>query len=155
MNQTKPKIKQKTRGTTVVDNESQEPEVQTETDHEGLENFPDVLPAHFKLGKRLLKVFHRVLEDNKEQPGENAPKKGQLRWGEFERAMKRIGFDVVQTAGSSVRFDPPARTARPITFHRPHPDSLMGPHMIKWLGARLKRCYGWTTATFAQGTQEE
>jgi hypothetical protein len=34
------------------------------------------------------------------------------------KAMRRIGFDIVQTAGSSVRFDPPAQTARPITFHR-------------------------------------
>lgn len=35
--------------------------------------------------------------------------------------MKRLGFAVVQTAGSSVRFDPPAQTARPITFHRVRP----------------------------------
>ncbi|KAJ7207913.1 hypothetical protein GGX14DRAFT_396117 [Mycena pura] len=32
-----------------------------------------------------------------------------------KKAMKRIGFDVVQTAGSSMRFDPPASTARPVT----------------------------------------
>jgi hypothetical protein len=37
------------------------------------------------------------------------------------KAMRRIGFDVIQTAGSSVRFDPPAQTARPITFHRVSP----------------------------------
>jgi hypothetical protein len=65
---------------------------------------------------------------------------GQIRWGDFERvgfrssfliisrvyyfvdfsmqAMKRIGFGIAQTAGSSVRFDPPAKAARPITFHR-------------------------------------
>lgn len=45
-----------------------------------------------------------------------------LGWGRqnhsFPQAMKRIGFLVCQTAGSSVRFDPPAKTARPITFHR-------------------------------------
>jgi hypothetical protein len=32
--------------------------------------------------------------------------------------MKRIGFDVVHTVGSAVRFDPPAKTARPIAFQR-------------------------------------
>jgi len=156
INQTQPKPKQKTRGTAVLDGDSHEAEVLAdEDDREGLESFPAALPTHFKLGKRLMKVFHRVLEDDKKIPGDNALKKGQLRWGEFERAMRRIGFDVVQTAGSSVRFDPPAQTARPITFHRPHPDSLMSPHMIKWVGARLKRCYGWTTAMFAQGTEAE
>lgn len=34
------------------------------------------------------------------------------------QAMKRMGFAVCQTAGSSVRFDPPAKNARAITFYR-------------------------------------
>lgn len=41
-----------------------------------------------------------------------------IRLPSLHQAMKRLGFEVVQTAGSSVRFDPPASTARPITFHR-------------------------------------
>lgn len=81
------------------------------------------------------------------------------------QVMRRIGFQVVQTAGSSVRFDPPAKTARPISFHRvrcpflhngasaqipcqPHPDAVIPPIMAKWYGARLSRVYGWTMSTF-------
>jgi hypothetical protein len=65
------------------------------------------------------------------------------------QAMGKIDFAVVQAAGSSVRFDPPAKTARPISFHRvsfeshiplyctltsiqPHPDSTLTPPQCKW-----------------------
>lgn len=64
-------------------------------------------------------VFRQVLGYKEPTAaGDAQPKVGVVRWEQFERAMKRIGFDIVQTAGSSVRFDPPAKTARPITFHR-------------------------------------
>ncbi|KAJ7118909.1 hypothetical protein C8R44DRAFT_878441 [Mycena epipterygia] len=127
-----------------------------EEDEEEEEILPDALPNDFKIGKKLLKVFHCILEapgspDEKEMAG---AKKGQIRWAEFERAMKRIGFGICQTAGSSVRFDPPAKTARPITFHRPHPDSILTPNLLRWIGARLKRCYGWTTATFERASTD-
>ncbi|KAJ7675625.1 hypothetical protein DFH06DRAFT_1466464 [Mycena polygramma] len=111
-----------------------------------------------ELGKKVLKVFHRILEEDDAHGAEETGiplQKGQIRWDVFEKAMKRIGFSVCQTAGSSVRFDPPAKCARPITFHRPHPDSLLTPYMIKWIGARLKRNYGWTTSIFTQGVDAE
>ncbi|KAF8174613.1 hypothetical protein K438DRAFT_1848584 [Mycena galopus ATCC 62051] len=116
-------------------------------------NLPEFLPSGYKLGKKVLKVFHRILEDDALPSAEQNTvglQKGQIRWDAFEKAMKRIGFSVCQTAGSSVRFDPPAKRARPITFHRPHPDSLLTPHLIKWIGARLNRNYGWTVSTFSQ-----
>ncbi|KAJ7186787.1 hypothetical protein C8R46DRAFT_1058034 [Mycena filopes] len=143
-----PKEKVKTRGETTSAEEGEDLERAEE-----LRALPQVLPTEFKIGKKVLKLFHRILEPPEEEKSD-APAKGQVRWGDFENAMKRIGFEVVQTAGSSVRFDPPASTARPITFHRPHPDSLLTPHAIKWVGARLKRTYGWTTETFARGSGE-
>ncbi|KAJ7186783.1 hypothetical protein C8R46DRAFT_279785 [Mycena filopes] len=139
------KEKPKTRGEALVQEEEEEEDIEKD-----VPILPEALPTEFKIGKKVTKLFHRVLEPPEEEK-ENAPAKGQVRWGDFENAMKRIGFEVVQTAGSSVRFDPPASTARPITFHRPHPDSLLTPHAIKWVGARLKRTYGWTTETFARG----
>ncbi|KAJ7764749.1 hypothetical protein B0H16DRAFT_1525636 [Mycena metata] len=121
------KEKVKTRGeTSTEDGDGEDSERADE-----LRALPQVLPTQYKIGKKVLKLFHRILEPPEEEK-ENAPAKGQVRWGDFENAMKRIGFEVVQTAGSSVRFDPPASTARPITFHRPHPDSLLTPHAIKW-----------------------
>ncbi|KAJ6589048.1 hypothetical protein B0H19DRAFT_1058122 [Mycena capillaripes] len=143
-----PKEKVKTRGKASPDGEEEEGEVAEPR------VLPEVLPPEFKIGKKVLKLFHRILEPPEEEK-ENGPVKGQVRWGDFENAMKRIGFEVVQTAGSSVRFDPPASTARPITFHRPHPDSLLTPHAIKWVGARLKRTYGWSTTTFSRSAGNE
>nr|GAT51346.1 predicted protein [Mycena chlorophos] len=144
-----PKEKVKTRGEAANDSDAA---AVGEPESEKVE-VPEDLPLEFKLGKKVLKVFHRILEPPEDEK-ENAPAKGQIRWDDFEHAMKRIGFEIVQTAGSSVRFDPPASRARPITFHRPHPESLLTPHAIKWIGARLKRTYGWTTETF-QRTEGE
>ncbi|KAF7337056.1 hypothetical protein MVEN_02142800 [Mycena venus] len=151
-----PKEKVKTRKSGVAHLEPSSTEDQEE---DAAENLPDFLPSGYKVGKKVLKVFHRILEDDRTLPGaEENPaglKKGQIRWDVFEKAMKRVGFSVCQTAGSSVRFDPPAKNARPITFHRPHPDSLLTPLLIKWIGARLNRNYGWTISTFTQGVDTE
>ncbi|KAJ7454613.1 hypothetical protein B0H11DRAFT_1740349 [Mycena galericulata] len=104
----------------------------SEEDEDEDELVPEFLPSGYKIGKKVLKVFHRILEDDKSVEYNPELKKGQIRWDVFEKAMKRVGFAVCQTAGSTVRFDPPAKNARPITFHRPHPDSLLSPHSIKW-----------------------
>ncbi|KAJ7891262.1 hypothetical protein B0H14DRAFT_2335711 [Mycena olivaceomarginata] len=105
------------------------------SEEEAEEILPDALPTDFKIGKKILKVFHRILQapDLTEVKDEEGPRMGQIRWGiSSGLAMKRIGFEIAQTAGSSVRFDPPAKSARPITFHRPHPDSTLTPIMLKW-----------------------
>ncbi|EJD43598.1 hypothetical protein AURDEDRAFT_145415 [Auricularia subglabra TFB-10046 SS5] len=149
-----PKEKPKTRGEptlAVVEADLQDatkgvlPEAEDEA-----EEYPEVLPSSFKLGKKHLLVFRQILGYKKQTAdgGEAMPKAGVVRWEHFEKAMKRIGFEVVQTTGSSVRFDPPARTARPITFHRPHPESILPPVMQKWMRNRLRRYYGWTAQTF-------
>ncbi|KAJ7089526.1 hypothetical protein C8R44DRAFT_892224 [Mycena epipterygia] len=146
-----PRAKAKTRKADTVETVLVGTEKSEEEDDEDL---PEFLPLGYKLGKKVIKVFHRILEEEDTNVGESSGelKKGQIRWDAFEKAMKRISFGVCQTAGSSVRFDPPAKNARPITFHRPHPDSLLTPHTIKWIGARLKPNYGWTVDSFTQGT---
>ncbi|KIO16311.1 hypothetical protein M407DRAFT_34037 [Tulasnella calospora MUT 4182] len=107
----------------------------------------DVMPIEWKLGRKTVDIFHRLLNPKE--------KCGQMRWAEFENAMQQAGFNVIQTEGSSVRFDPPAKQARPITFHRPHPDSTMTPDIIRLAGARLKRCYGWTHDSFTSDSADE
>ncbi|VDB83236.1 unnamed protein product [Peniophora sp. CBMAI 1063] len=117
-----------------------------------LDDAPDALPIKFVLPRKMAKIIHRLLDgrydDDFTKEDAGAPAKGEVRWQDFEKVMRRIGFQVVQTAGSSVRFDPPARTARPISFHRPHPDAIIPPIMAKWYGARLSRVYGWSMSTF-------
>ncbi|KAJ7063660.1 hypothetical protein C8F01DRAFT_1368173 [Mycena amicta] len=131
-------------------------QAQEDTELEEEENLPESLPVDFKVGKKVLKVFHGILAapDSPNSEHDAGRRLGQIRWEEFEKAMKRIGFSLFQTAGSSVRFDPPAKAARPITFHRPHPDSILTPIMLRWVGGRLKRCYGWTVETFGRGADD-
>ncbi|KDQ14270.1 hypothetical protein BOTBODRAFT_55453 [Botryobasidium botryosum FD-172 SS1] len=109
-------------------------------DKEADEDHP-FIPNLSKLSHKTIEIFQRLLSHEE--------KSGQIRWGDFEKAMAQAGFDVIQTEGSSVRFDPLVGDARPISFHRPHPDSTLSPVLIRWTGARLKRRYGWTASTFS------
>ncbi|KIY64643.1 hypothetical protein CYLTODRAFT_445853 [Cylindrobasidium torrendii FP15055 ss-10] len=121
-----------------------------EEDYEGTDEY---MPMKYRLPRKVWKIFDRLLED--ENPSlSTSQKKGQIRWAEFEHAMKRVGFEVIQTMGSSVRFVPPASSERAISFHRPHPDSIMTPPMIKIVGARLRRRYGWTPSSFERKEAE-
>ncbi|KZV91836.1 hypothetical protein EXIGLDRAFT_836816 [Exidia glandulosa HHB12029] len=149
-----PKEKEKTRGDMDASDGSSLSSETTKvgvSDEEDGPEYPEMLPSSYKLGKKNLNVIRQIL-GYKEQTaaGEAKPKTGVIRWEMFERTMRRIGFEIVQTAGSSVRFDPPAKTARPITFHRPHPDAILDPLRLKWVGSesRLKRCYGWSWEMF-------
>jgi hypothetical protein len=88
-----PKEKVKTRGESLAEEEPEE-------EAEERRVLPEVLPSEFKIGKKVLKVcachpsdsssadtnmqlFHRILEPPEEEK-ENAPTKGQVRWGDFE-----------------------------------------------------------------------
>ncbi|KAJ7710153.1 hypothetical protein B0H16DRAFT_1900895 [Mycena metata] len=119
---------------------------------------PEFLPSGYKLGKKVLKVFHRILDDDDETSDENNPSltKGQIRWDVFEKVHNIIhDFERKTWQVYSPGYEKNRVWSRPITFHRPHPDSLLTPHMIKWVGARLKRNYGWTISNFTQGVDAE
>ncbi|OBZ65580.1 hypothetical protein A0H81_14411 [Grifola frondosa] len=94
-------------------------------------------------GRKLPEVLRQYL-DSDDEPADPNVKKGHLKWADFEKAMSALGFQVKQSAGSSVRFDPSDRIGgHPITFHRPHPDPVLNPHLIRRVGYRLRRRFGW------------
>ena len=82
--------------------------------------------------------------------------------------MTRIGFQRKEGAGSSVRFDPDEDIGgNSISFHRcvqvyrchcsasltivrPHPNAILTPAIIRRVGYRLRRRFGWTAANFVQ-----
>jgi len=83
-------------------------------------------------------------------------KKGQasMKWDHFVKLMEGMGFKYIpSTAGSSVRFDPPDPQDSSITFHKPHPDSTIGPIMLKEFSKRLQKAYGWTEDDFLKVPQ--
>jgi predicted RNA binding protein YcfA (HicA-like mRNA interferase family) len=72
-----------------------------------------------------------------------------MKWATFIKVMGELGFEHHDTAGSSVRFDPPNPSDNPISIHKPHPDSTLTPFMLVKIAMRLKRFYGWTEESFA------
>ncbi|KAI6040310.1 hypothetical protein EDC04DRAFT_2894291 [Pisolithus marmoratus] len=85
------------------------------------------------------------------RPGEE--KQGGLKWESFLKVMREMGFSYdPSTAGSSVRFDPPNKRDRSITFHKPHPDPTLHHHKLREFGKRLKEYYGWSEEGFLKRT---
>ncbi|OAX40617.1 hypothetical protein K503DRAFT_781258 [Rhizopogon vinicolor AM-OR11-026] len=71
-------------------------------------------------------------------------KQGEMKWDDFLKVMHDMGFGYdSSTAGSSVRFDPPVKGDRSITFHMPHPRHTLSHKQVKEFGKKLKKYYGW------------
>lgn len=84
-------------------------------------------------------------------PGEE--KQGGLKWDSFLKVMREMGFSYdPSTAGSSVRFDPPNKRDKSITFHKPHPDPTLHQYKLREFGKRLKEYYGWSEEDFLKRT---
>jgi len=95
------------------------------------------------MGAKAIKVMGKLF-------GRKDEALGSMKWDHFVKAMKAMGFSYhPDTAGSSVRFDPPNQKDGPITFHKPHPDSTLHPHLLRSFRKSLQRKYGWTEANFA------
>ncbi|KJA27891.1 hypothetical protein HYPSUDRAFT_35071 [Hypholoma sublateritium FD-334 SS-4] len=93
-----------------------------------------------KLGKKTTGLMHQLLRPGDEQKRARAP----MKWENFLKLMREMGFEYdPSTAGSSVRFDPPNKNDKPITFHKPHPDPTLQPMMLNEFAKKLKRAYGW------------
>jgi hypothetical protein len=72
-----------------------------------------------------------------------------MKWDNFLKVMREMGFaSDPTTAGSSVRFDPPDKRDKPITFHRPHPTDTLSHVRVMKYGKRLKDYYGWSKDEF-------
>ncbi|KAF9529234.1 hypothetical protein CPB83DRAFT_852909 [Crepidotus variabilis] len=97
-----------------------------------------------RLGKKTNNLMHQLLRTSGEA---RAP----MKWDDFVKLMLEMGFTYdPSTAGSSVRFDPPSKNDPPITFHKPHPDPTLEPHLLREFAKKLKRRYGWDEADLAR-----
>jgi len=88
------------------------------------------------------------------------PDFGEMSWHDFLRAMTGIGFSSQKLWGSEWLFVPTEKSGikRPITFHEPHGhDAKMSYKMVRRLGRRLNRAYGWEASTFVavEGGKQE
>ncbi|KAH6683222.1 hypothetical protein B0J14DRAFT_673745, partial [Halenospora varia] len=83
------------------------------------------------------------------------PLQKSVKWDDFVRAMTdpKVGCVARQNGGdSAVTFEPSegsqwARKGK-ICFHRPHPDAVLDPIMLRGNAKRLARWFGWNEETF-------
>ncbi|KAF7294579.1 hypothetical protein MIND_00994400 [Mycena indigotica] len=120
------------------------------------ESLPDYLPKKFTIGKKNFKVFQRILPLKSGSAAASDEPAPDVRWSDFEKAMKRIGFGVSRSrVGLAVRFDPPAKMARSVVFHRPYLSPFISPVDSRRLVFCLGTCYRWTSNNFERGSAED
>ncbi|KAI6892664.1 hypothetical protein KC334_g13254 [Hortaea werneckii] len=94
-----------------------------------------------------LRIFARILPSITETTF-----KGVVQWKQFVTAMTDAGFSATHTGGSAVSFERKARDGADgtIVFHKPHPDTEMDNLMLRMMGKRLKKWFGWDDGTFVE-----
>lgn len=112
---------------------------------------PDEAPAtrievNAKSLRILTKLFHSTDEAN--------TKRGNTDWKDFVTAMADVGFAATHCGGSAVSFDPvesaPMRGHGSIVFHKPHPEPSIDPVILRIMGQRLRKWFGWERDTFVE-----
>lgn len=64
-------------------------------------------------------------------------------WDDLVRAMSDAGFSAQNGGGSAVLFKGAVDSEGKIIFHRPHPDGKIDPIMLRSMGKRMKKWFGW------------
>ncbi|TVY82655.1 hypothetical protein LSUE1_G004513 [Lachnellula suecica] len=73
-------------------------------------------------------------------------------WQDFVNAMAKVGFMSRSSGGSAVTFEPIPGSKwyeqGTIVVHRPHPVSSLDPVMLRSIGKRMTKWFGWSSETF-------
>ncbi|KAI4627929.1 hypothetical protein J4E80_002064 [Alternaria sp. BMP 0032] len=141
------KAKDKTRGTAAAV-PADEPDIE---DEPAPDTFVDPLRPWTRLGDNSYKVLKALffIPDEDKVPGVT-------KWAAFRTTMTHLGFSAEQMQGSAWQFTPSEQLRqdrsldRGICFHEPHPGNEMSLAMMRTLGARLTRAYGWDGSMFNQ-----
>ncbi|KAF4636653.1 hypothetical protein G7Y89_g1432 [Cudoniella acicularis] len=75
-----------------------------------------------------------------------------VNWDDFVLAMQDVGFLARQTTGSEVVFQPEENErgwSGRINFHKPHPVAKIDRVMLRAMGKRMERWYGWQEGMFS------
>lgn len=71
-----------------------------------------------------------------------------IKWNGFVSAIFDAGFSATSNGGSAVNFKDEEASRGAIVFHRPHPDSRISPDMLRGMGKRLTKWFGWNEDMF-------
>jgi hypothetical protein len=141
------RAKDKTRGAAVAIPLA-DPEIE---DEQALDTFVDPLRPWNRFGDNSYKVLKALFHIPDE-----AEVSGVTKWTALRTTMINLGFSAEQLQGSTWQFTPSEELRqergldRGICFHEPHPSNEMSLAMMRTLGARLTRAYGWDGSMFIQ-----
>ncbi|KAJ9413614.1 hypothetical protein QL093DRAFT_1107774 [Fusarium oxysporum] len=69
-------------------------------------------------------------------------------WDRFVHAMIDAGFTARNNSGSAVAFKQLSREGGRIVFHKPHPVDKIDPVLLRIMGKRMSRWFGWRRELF-------
>ena len=131
------KLKPKTRGQA---NPSQEtPQAEAADIIQEFQPQPQMFALKLKLLKTMSRFFPSTLEDRLAKS---------VIWEDFLHAMSSLKFRIEKRHGSEWYFEPTWKRNSPITIHAPHPSHEIPGPVLRFMGSRLARKYGWTSETF-------
>ncbi|KAI9669738.1 MAG: hypothetical protein M1831_007434 [Alyxoria varia] len=80
---------------------------------------------------------------------------GKIRWADFVGAMADAGFIARKGSGSAVLFENDKQGHEgKIVVHRPHPDPEVSHPMLKCIGKRMRKWFGWGSELFVEAKIE-
>lgn len=74
--------------------------------------------------------------------------KASFSWQHFVTALIDTGFSAKEGSGSAVFFK--HKDGQSIVFHRPHPDQTIHPIMLRSMGKRIAKWFGWNRVVFVE-----
>ncbi|KAI8943313.1 hypothetical protein NX059_001333 [Plenodomus lindquistii] len=90
--------------------------------------------------KRAMTVFKKMFPITIEE------RSAEVDWDTFVLSMRDAGFSARNDGGSIVIFE---QEKGKIIFHRPHPVPKIDPIVLKFMGRRMNKWFGWTRNTFS------
>lgn len=99
-----------------------------------------------------VKANNLPLFDHMYPSQQDAPDKTKTKWEHFASALTDAGFTMSQSRGSAVAFSKPEGS---IVFHRPHPNPVIDSVMLRAMGKRLRKWFGWGRDVFVQRAKDE
>ena len=116
-----------------------------------VEQAPPIL-YRIKRRSKVWKVIHAIFPDPKQSREESDQR---IDWTEFLFAMATLDLTAVNRGGSAFIFsgqimlpDSPSTQYRSICVYGPHPSTEMSPVLLRSLGKRFHRRFGWQRANF-------
>ena len=99
-------------------------------------------PDPIYVPKRALAVFDLMFSNTEDNTAKG------VMWQEYVHALCDAGFRAMSNGGSAVRFE--KSTSGAIVFHKPHPEPKIDSIMLRSMGRRMAKRFGWSRERFCE-----